>query len=111
MHTNEELNQAAMQIILHAGDCRELLGEAVNMVLADAPAADVDAKVHEAKAQIAKAHSLHTDMIQDSIEDDELHTTLLFTHAQDTLMTINSEISLTQQLIALYRKLEEKIHD
>ncbi len=108
MHTNEEFNQAAMQIILHAGDCREMLGEAVKMVLADAPAADVDAKVEEAKHEIAKAHAMQTDMIQDSIEDEELHTTLLFTHAQDTLMTINSEVNLTQQLIALYRKLEEK---
>ena len=28
--TIEQLNSAAMQIILHAGDCRNLLNEAVN---------------------------------------------------------------------------------
>ena len=31
----------------------------------------------------------------------------IFTHAQDTLMTINSEVNLTQNMIRLYRKLEK----
>ena len=106
--TNEQLNEAAMQIILPAGDCREMLAEAVNMILADAPADEVDAKVDAAKKEIAKAHVIQTDMIQDSIADDELHTTLLFTHAQDTLMTINSEVNLVTSMIKLYRKLEAK---
>ena len=33
--TIEQLNSAAMQIILHAGDCRNLLNEAVNALLED----------------------------------------------------------------------------
>ena len=48
-------------------------------------------------------------MIQSTIEDDELQTTLLFTHAQDTLMTIYSELNISNHLIRLYYKLEEKI--
>lgn len=106
--TAEELNQAAMQIILYAGDCRELLTHAINLLLEDAPAEEVDAAYASAKKEIAKAHVIQTDMIQDSIADDELHTTLLFTHAQDTLMTINSEVNLVQHMIKLYRKLEAK---
>lgn len=47
---------------------------------------------------------IQTEMIQSSINEDELQTTLLFTHAQDTLMTINSEVNLTQNMIRLYRK-------
>ena len=31
--TIEQLNSAAMQIILHAGDCRNLLNEAINYLL------------------------------------------------------------------------------
>ncbi|AEB07275.1 phosphotransferase system PTS lactose/cellobiose-specific IIA subunit [Coriobacterium glomerans PW2] len=104
--TNDQLNEAAMQIILHAGDCRELLGEAIDLILDEASVQDVEEKLHQAKKEIAKAHVLQTDMIQDSINDDELHTTLLFTHAQDTLMTINSEVNITMNMIRLYRKLE-----
>lgn len=105
MRTNDELNQAAMQIILHAGDCRELLGKAVDLMLADAADSEVEAVFDEAKKEISKAHVLQTDMIQDSIEEDALNTTLLFTHAQDTLMTINSEVNMTSAMMRLYRKL------
>ena len=63
----------------------------------------------KAKDEITQAHRIQTDMIQSTIEDDELQTTLLFTHAQDTLMTIYSELNISNHLIRLYYKLEEKI--
>ena len=34
-YTIEDLNQAAMQIILHAGDCRKVLNDALNAVYED----------------------------------------------------------------------------
>ena len=105
--TIEKLNSAAMQIILHAGDCRNLLNEAVNALLEDKSEEDIKAKITAAKKEITKAHVIKTEMIQSSINEDELQTTLLFTHAQDTLMTINSEVNLTQNMIRLYRKLEK----
>ena len=105
--TIEQLNSAAMQIILHAGDCRNLLNEAVNALLEDKSEEDIKAKITAAKKEITKAHVIQTEMIQSSINGDELQTTLLFTHAQDTLMTINSEVNLTQNMIRLYRKLEK----
>ena len=98
--TIEQLNSAAMQIILHAG-------EAVNALLEDKSEEDIKAKITAAKKEITKAHVIQTEMIQSSINEDELQTTLLFTHAQDTLMTINSEVNLTQNMIRLYRKLEK----
>ena len=105
--TIEQLNSAAMQIILLAGDCRNLLNEAVHALLEEKSEEDIKAKIAAAKKEITKAHVIQTEMIQSSINEDELHTTLLFTHAQDTLMTINSEVNLTQNMIRLYRKLEK----
>lgn len=105
--TIEELNSAAMQIILHAGDCRNLLNEAINDVLEGKSEEEVKQKIANAKKEITKAHVIQTNMIQTSINDEEVHTTLLFTHAQDTLMTINSEVNLIQSMIRLYRKLEK----
>ena len=105
--TIEKLNSAAMQIILHAGDFRNLSNEADNALLEDKSEEDIKAKIAAAKKEITKAHVIQTEMIQSSINEDELHTTLLFTHAQDTLMTINSEVNLTQNMIRLYRKLEK----
>lgn len=105
--TIEQLNSAAMQIILHAGDCRNLLNEAINDLLDDKSEEEVNDKITQAKKEITKAHVIQTDMIQSSINEEELQTTLLFTHAQDTLMTINSEVNLVQSMIRLYRKLEK----
>lgn len=47
--TIEQLNSAAMQIILHAGDCRNLLNEAVNALLEDKSEEDIKAKITAAK--------------------------------------------------------------
>lgn len=105
--TIEQLNSAAMQIILHAGDCRNLLNEAINDLLDDKSEEEVKDKITQAKKEITKAHVIQTDMMQSSINEEELQTTLLFTHAQDTLMTINSEVNLVQSMIRLYRKLEK----
>lgn len=105
--TIEQLSSAAMQIILHAGDCRNLLNEAINDLLDDKSEEEVKDKITQAKKEITKAHVIQTDMIQSSINEEELQTTLLFTHAQDTLMTINSEVNLVQSMIRLYRKLEK----
>lgn len=105
--TIEQLNNAAMKIILHAGDCRNLLNEAIKALLDDKSEEEVKEKIRAAKKEITKAHVIQTEMIQGSINDEELQTTLLFTHAQDTLMTINSEVNLTQNMIKLYRKLEK----
>ena len=105
--TIEQLNSAAMQIILHDGDCRNLLNEAINDLLDDKSEEEVKDKITQAKKEITKAHVIQTDMIQSSINEEELQTTLLFTHAQDTLMTINSEVNLVQSMIRLYRKLEK----
>ena len=105
--TIEQLNSAAMQIILHAGDCRNLLNEAINDLLDDKSEEEVKDKITQAKKEITKAHVIQTDMIQSSINEEELQTTLLFTHAQDTLRTSNSEVNLVQSMIRLYRKLEK----
>ena len=105
--TIEQLNSAAMQIILHAGDCRNLLNEAIYDLLDDKSEEEVKDKITQANKEITKAPVIQTDMIQSSINEEELQTTLLFTHAQDTLMTINSEVNLVQSMIRLYRKLEK----
>lgn len=108
MKNKNDLNNAAMQIILHAGDCRNLLNEAIHFLEDDEPDELINSKLREAKEEITYAHKIQTEMIQSTIESDELETTLLFTHAQDTLMTIYSELNMTNSIIRLYRKIMVK---
>ncbi len=106
--TNEELNNAAMQIILHAGNCRNLLNEAL-LLLEDKENNElIDSKMKEAKKEITEAHKIQTNMIQTTIEDDQLNSTLLFSHAQDTLMTIYSELNIAGHIIRLFKKMNER---
>ena len=67
--TSEQLNQAAMQMIMLAGDSRTLLTEVINETLEGASAEEVDEKIKSAKEKIVEAHRIQTDMIQSSIED------------------------------------------
>ena len=71
--TIEQLNSAAMQIILHAGDCRNLLNEAINDLLDDKSEEEVKDKITQAKKEITKAHVIQTDMIQ-SFQNLEIHS-------------------------------------
>ena len=108
--TPEELNNAAMQMILYAGNSRNMINEALRATENGDERDCVDAKMKEAKDEITKEHKIQTDMIQSTIEDDELQTTLLFTHAQDTLMTIYSELNMATHMIKMCRMLEDKVN-
>lgn len=103
----EEKIQSAMQIILHAGDAR------VNNDLALKALAEfniVKAKEEHSKAQenITKAHRIQTDAIQDETRGISSEYSLLFAHAQDTLMTINSEILVTKRLILMTEAIDNR---
>lgn len=104
--TTDALNEAGLKIIMHAGDCRLLLNGAVNDILEDKGWEEIKEKLAEAKKEITKAHIIQTEMIQSTIMEEDVKTTLIFTHAQDTLMTINSEVLMVNSMIKLYRKLE-----
>lgn len=49
--------------------------------------------VTEAKAKMKEAHAAQTAVLQETITDPSIRPNILFTHAQDTLMTVMSEIN------------------
>lgn len=102
-----ELIPVSMQIILHAGDAREKAKEAIKL----AKALDFDGakkRLAEAKADIVLAHQSQTEVIQNEAAGKNYEPSLLFTHAQDTLMTIASEINLTKDIVDLFELAMEK---
>lgn len=105
---NEQRVEDAMSIILHAGDARVRCKEAMDAIAA----ADIDkAKVHLQMAQdeIVEAHKIQTEVIQGEMRGENAQYSLLFAHAQDTLMTINSEINMTKQMIHVFEQYENRI--
>ncbi|MCR4854567.1 MAG: PTS lactose/cellobiose transporter subunit IIA [Erysipelotrichaceae bacterium] len=102
MSENNPLIQVSMQIILNAGDARTDAFKA----LEEAKKGDFDAaetKIRTAEEAIKNAHQAQTDVLQAEMGGEEHELCILFIHAQDTLMTIKSELSMIKEMIDLYK--------
>ena len=102
---NEETVNYAMQIILHAGDARDHIKKSLNYV-SRFEFSDAEEEINKANEEIVKAHRVQTDAIQKEMQGEELEYSLLFTHAQDTLMTIYSEINIAKQILKISKQLD-----
>jgi len=104
----DEKVQAAMQIILNAGDARVKCKEALDAIaISDFVLAKENMK--DAQAKITKAHIVQTDVLQAECSGEPIEYSVLFAHAQDTLMTINSEIIIAKQMIKIFESYEKRI--
>ena len=104
----DEIVQNAMEIILHAGDARLKCKEALDQIALFNIEKGKE-KLKEAQDEITKAHKVQTDAIQGETRGEKSEYSLLFAHAQDTLMTIYSEINIAKQLIKIFEAYEERI--
>lgn len=97
-----DLNQLAMEIILHAGDARAFVSDAFAAAAKGEDYKTVQNLLNDARKKITMAHKLQTDVIQSTIMDENQAMTLLFIHSQDTLMTINSELFISENMLRLH---------
>ena len=101
------INEVAMEVILHAGDGRMKVDEALEKIaMFDFEYADKLLK--EAKQEILKAHSAQTKVIQAQASGEEFEYSLLFIHAQDTIMTINTELRMVQKMEPIFKALYQQ---
>ena len=99
----EENIKNTMNIILNAGDARDFISKALDDV-ADYNYDNAKMNMKKANEKLIIAHRLQTKKIQEEAEGKPIEYSVLFTHAQDTLMTINSEYNLVKHLINLFEK-------
>ncbi len=107
LEEENELIPVAMQIILHAGNGRTKAQEAIKLAKTqDFEAAH--AALKEAKDNIVLAHRSQTAVIQNEAAGKSYDPCLLFTHAQDHLMTITSEVNMTCDLVDMFELVMQK---
>ena len=112
--TGEERDQyvaeKALEIIMNSGDARTLAKQAFDKIAANEfdEARDL---IKQAEKKQVKAHNVQTAMIQGDIRggDEALGYYVLFAHAQDTLMTIQTEINLTKSILKLAESQDARI--
>lgn len=109
---DEEVNnkdvQNTMNIILNAGDARVFIAQALDA------AGEFDYKkaeelIEKANKKLVVAHRLQTAKIQQEAEGEHIDYSVLFTHAQDTLMTINSEFKLVKHLLKVFEERDKEL--
>jgi PTS system cellobiose-specific IIA component len=103
-----DLSPVAMQIIIAAGDGRKLAFEAV-----DAASNGNFEKSREllaaAQKKVQEAHRIHTDQIQAEAAGRQTVYSLLFAHAQDTLMTVNTEYRILKKVLGVLESFEGRL--
>ncbi len=102
MTENNPLIQVSMNIILNAGDARNAAFKAIEC----AKKKDFDEaekQIAAAEDAIREAHQAQTEVIQNEMSGENYELCILFIHAQDTLMTIKSELSMAKEIIDLYK--------
>lgn len=107
----QEFLQAAFKIIMPAGDARNNAAASMNALL-DGDDEKADELLKEARGNILEAHKVQTELIQaEAAREMSTGTStkvpMLFIHAQDTLMTIMSEVNLTEAMERMYRALRK----
>lgn len=110
MNDNDKIIKVAMNIIINAGDARLYAAKALEAICSqDFEAAENNLKI--AQRKITEAHNAQTDIIQGAakgIEEYEKYN-ILFAHAQDTLMTITSELNIAKHIVNINKSYEKRI--
>jgi Phosphotransferase system cellobiose-specific component IIA len=105
---NETVVNNAMQIILHAGDARVFCKQALDAIASN-DFESANEKLKQAQSKITEAHKVQTDAIQEETRGVDSEYSLLFAHAQDTLMTIYSEINIAKQLLKIFKVYNDRL--
>ena len=108
MENEDKLVPAAMQIIINAGEARRLSFEAAD-AYAQGDFATATDLLDQAQVKVREAHRQHTDCIQAAAAGEDLPYSMLFTHAQDTLMTVNSEYRLVHKLSSVFQRIDARL--
>lgn len=100
---NDELNQLSMNILIHAGNARDNLVHSLGKLESE-DFSGAKELIKEAREEIVIAHGLQTDTLQLEASGQQIRYSTLFCHAQDTLMTAQSEILIGEHLVKLFEK-------
>ena len=103
----KDINAVAIQVVMNAGDGRMKIDEAL-AAMAEGDLAQAEALLKEAEELIVKAHNAQTEVIQSQVAGESMEYSLLFIHAQDTIMTINTELRMTKKLLPIVKMLMER---
>ncbi|CAH2716785.1 PTS system lactose-specific EIIA component [Neobacillus rhizosphaerae] len=102
--SKEQLALVSMNVILHAGNARDYVFQAVDKA-SNGDFDQADELMQKANDEIVTAHKAQTNTLQLEAEGIDIPYSPLFGHAQDTLMTVKSELNIMREIIKLYKRI------
>lgn len=99
-----ESQEVAFTIILHSGNARSLVHEA--MASMRTKSFDVvNEKFNEADEELLKAHQAQTSLLHRCSQGDQLEVQIIMVHAQDHLMTTMTLMEVAKEMEFIYKQL------
>ena len=105
---DEKTVEQSMQLILHAGNGRSMVIEAVRDLLRTGDVSSARAKIKEAGQEIGEAHDIQTGMISAECDGQPVEKSILLIHAQDHFMTALAVRDMAQLMVDMYENLGKK---
>lgn len=112
MKNEFDFSKISMSIILPAGEARTKASDALDAIM-DGNVEQAELLIKEAKEYIKEAHRAQTDVMQTLAareyegNTDPVVLPMLFIHAQDTIMTVMSEVNISEKILKMYKKMKE----
>ncbi|MDT2600161.1 PTS lactose/cellobiose transporter subunit IIA [Enterococcus hulanensis] len=112
MMDKDAIVQVSMNMILYAGDARTALMEAYDL-LENEEFEQAEEKMAIASKLLNQAHGYQTEIVQSEAAGEEIQYSPLFSHAQDTMMTIQAQYILSKKIFRLFKKNfdRSKVHE
>ncbi|EOL48952.1 PTS lactose/cellobiose transporter subunit IIA [Enterococcus phoeniculicola] len=99
--------EAIMGLIMYGGNAKSDAMEAI-AAAKKGEFEEADQKIADAEASLVEAHHSQTGLLTQEAQGNHMEVTLLTVHSQDHLMTAIAFTDLAKEIIALYRRLDEK---
>ena len=103
----EELQMAAFGIILSSGNARTIVHEAF-AAMRKGKYEKAEQLLEDANADMLEAHHAQTTLLQEYASGTEIKIEIIMVHAQDHLMTTMTLREVAIEMLALYRKVDDK---
>ena len=97
----------AFEIISNVGMAKSLAIEALRDVRAG-KYDEAEKKINESSEYLIKGHHAHTSLIQKEASGDKVEFSLIIMHAEDQMMSAETIKSLIEEMIEMFKQLNDK---
>lgn len=102
----DALTRLSMGILIHSGNARDFTIKGLEK-METSEFDEAGRLFKKAREETTTAHSLQTDTLQQEAQGTAIRYSPLFSHAQDTMMTAQSELLIAEHLNRILAKLDQ----